>query len=90
MTKTELIQKIASNTKITRAEAAKALAVSLNAIMNSLKKRQKVILVGFGTFSVLERRARNGRNPKTGEVIPIARMKTPKFTASKSFKDAIK
>jgi DNA-binding protein HU-beta len=90
MTKTELIQKIASNTKITRAEASKVLDITLNAINNSLKKRQKVILVGFGTFSVSERRARNGRNPKTGEVITIAQMKTPKFTAGKSLKDAIK
>jgi DNA-binding protein HU-beta len=90
MTKTELIQKIASSTKITRAEASKALDVTLNAIKNSLKKRQKVILVEFGTFSVQERRARNGRNPKTGDVISIARQKTPKFTAGKSLKDAIK
>ena len=76
--------------KNNESRSIKSPDVTLNAIKNSLKKRQKVILVGFGTFSVLERRARNGRNPKTGDVITIARQKTPKFTAGKSLKDAIK
>lgn len=90
MTKAELIQKIARNTKLTRSEASKALDVTLNAIKASLKKRQKVILVGFGTFSILERKARNGCNPKTGEVITIAQIRTPKFTSGKALKDAIR
>jgi len=90
MTKTELIRKIASNTRLTRAESSKALDVTLNAIKVSLKKRQKVILVEFGTFSVLERKARNGRNPRTGEVMTIAQSTTPKFTAGKALKDALK
>jgi DNA-binding protein HU-beta len=90
MTKTELIEKIAYNTKLTKEDASNALDITLNAIKATLKKGQKVILVGFGTFSVSKRKARNGRNPRTGEVITIAAKRTPKFTAGKALKDAIK
>lgn len=90
MTKAELILKIANNTKLTRADASKVLYVTLNAIKDSLRKRQKVILVGFGTFSVLERKARTGRNPRTGKVMAVAQSRTPKFTAGEALKDAIK
>jgi DNA-binding protein HU-beta len=90
MTKTELIEKVAYNTKLTKEDASTVLDVTLNAIKATLKNGQKVILVGFGTFSVSKRKARNGRNPRTGEVIIIAAKRTPKFTAGKALKDAIK
>lgn len=89
MTKAELIEKIAYTAKLTKKDASKVLDVTLNAIKATLKKGQKVILVGFGTFSVSKRKARNGRNPKTGEVINIAAKRTPKFTVGKTLKDAV-
>lgn len=90
MTKAELIDKIASSAGLSKADATRALDSTLNAIKASLKKGQKVTLVGFGTFSITKRKARKGRNPKTGEVINIPAAKTPKFTAGKALKDAVK
>ncbi len=90
MTKAELIDKISTGTKISKADAAKALDSTLNSIKGALKKGQKVTLVGFGTFSVVKRKARKGRNPRTGEVISIPAAKIPKFRAGKTFKDAVK
>ncbi len=90
MTKAELIDKIASSAGLSKADATRALDSTLNAVKASLKKGQKVTLVGFGTFSITKRKARKGRNPKTGEVINIPAAKTPKFTAGKALKDAVK
>lgn len=90
MTKTELIDKIASSASLTKADAGRALDATLDAIKAALKKGQKVTLVGFGTFSVSKRKARKGRNPRTGEEIKIAATKVPKFTAGKTLKDAVK
>jgi len=90
MTKAELIEKIAAGANLSKAEAARALDACLDAIKGALKKGQKVTLVGFGTFSVSKRKARKGRNPKTGEEIKIPAMKVPRFTAGKAFKDAIR
>jgi DNA-binding protein HU-beta len=90
MTKAELIDKISTGTKISKVDAAKALDSTLNSIKGALKKGQKVALVGFGTFSVVKRKARKGRNPRTGEVISIPAAKVPKFRVGKTFKDAIK
>jgi DNA-binding protein HU-beta len=90
MTKTELIEKIASGAKITKADAARSLDAMIDAIKTTLKKGKKLTLVGFGTFSVSKRKARKGRNPRTGEVIKIAATKVPKFTAGKALKDAVK
>ena len=90
MTKAELIEKLAYNTKLTKEDASKVLDVTLKVIKATLKKDQKVMLIGFGTFSVSKRKARNGRNPRTGDVISIPARKTPKFTAGKAFKDAIR
>ena len=90
MTKAELIDKIASGAGLSKTDASKALDSALNAIKASLKKGQKVTLVGFGTFSVSKRKARKGRNPKTGQAINIPAGKVPKFTSGKAFKDAIK
>lgn len=90
MTKTELVDKIASSAGIKKSEAAQALDATLEAIKGALKKGQKVTLVGFGTFSVSKRKARKGRNPRTGQEIKIPASKVPKFTAGKTLKDAIK
>jgi DNA-binding protein HU-beta len=90
MTKAELIDKISSGVKISKADAAKALDSTLNSIKGALKKGQKITLVGFGTFSVVKRKARKGRNPRTGAVISIPAAKVPKFKPGQSLKEAIK
>jgi nucleoid DNA-binding protein len=90
MTKADLIDKIAAVASLTKADAGRALDATLDAVKLSLKKGQKVTLVGFGTFSVSKRKARKGRNPRTGQEIKIAATKVPKFTAGKTLKDFIK
>jgi len=90
MTKAELIDKIASGTGLSKADAARSLDSTLNSIRMAMKKGQKVTLVGFGTFSVTKRKSRKGRNPRTGEAITIPAAKIPKFTAGKSLKDSVK
>jgi DNA-binding protein HU-beta len=90
MTKAELIDKIAAGAGLTKADASRALDSALDAIKAAMKKGQKVTLVGFGTFGTSKRKARKGRNPRTGQVINIPAAKTPKFTAGKALKDAIK
>jgi DNA-binding protein HU-beta len=90
MTKAELIERIASNSELSKAEAGKALDATIDAITKALKKGQKITLVGFGTFSVSKRKARKGRNPRTGEEIKIAATKAPKFTAGRMLKEAVR
>jgi DNA-binding protein HU-beta len=90
MTKEELIEKVATGAKLTKADAARALDAAINAVKSALKKGQKVTLVGFGTFSVAKRKARQGRNPRTGETITIKAAKVPKFSAGKALKSAVK
>ena len=90
MTKAELIDVVAAGAEISKAAAAKAIDSFTGAITKSLKKGKKVTLVGFGTFSVSKRKARKGRNPRTGETIKIAASKNPKFSAGKALKQAIK
>ncbi len=90
MTKAELIDKIASGAGLSKAQASRAFDSTLNAIKISLKKGQKVTIVGFGTFSAIKRKSRKGRNPRTGQAINIPASKVPKFTAGKAFKDEIK
>ncbi len=90
MTKAELIEKVAKDVKISKAAAEKTLNTIIVEVTKTLKKGNKVTLVGFGTFSVSKRKARKGRNPRTGETIKIAAHKAPKFTAGKGFKDAIR
>lgn len=90
MTKAELVEKMAAEAEISKVAAGKALNAALAAVKASLKKGQKVSLVGFGTFSVHKRKARKGRNPQTGAEIKIAAAKIPKFTPGKAFKDGIK
>ncbi len=89
MTKADLIGKMAAGAKISKAAAAKALDALIDGVKGSLKKEEKVTLVGFGTFSVSKRKARKGRNPRTGKEIKIPARKVPKFTAGKAFKDAV-
>jgi len=89
MTKAELIDKMAAAGSISKAAAGKALDGAIEAITKAVKKGDRVTLVGFGTFSQSRRKARKGRNPRTGETIKIAAAKLPKFSAGKSFKNAV-
>ena len=81
MNKAELIEAIASVSKLTKADSGRALDAFLDATSKALKKGDKLTLVGFGTFSVTKRPARMGRNPKTGKAIKIAAKKVAKFKA---------
>ena len=81
MNKGELIDAIASEVKTTKADAARSLEAFINVTSKTLKKGDRVALVGFGTFSVAKRAARNGRNPQTGKAIKIAAKKVAKFKA---------
>ncbi|HEX8612371.1 MAG TPA: HU family DNA-binding protein [Telluria sp.] len=87
--KTELIEEIAKSADITKASATRALDAMIDAVTATLQKNDSVTLVGFGTFSVGERAARTGRNPRTKEAIKIAAAKVPKFKAGKALKDAV-
>lgn len=89
MNKTELIAAIADKTELKKTEVEKALKAFTDVVAEELKKGEKIALVGFGTFEVAERAAREGRNPATGETIKIAASKTPKFKAGKALKDSI-
>ena len=90
MNKTELIEKIAVGAEISKADAKKALEATVEAIKNALIEGEKVQLIGFGTFSVSERPAREGINPATKEKITIAAKKVAKFKAGAELTDAIK
>ena len=88
MTKTDIVAKVAEEIKVSQAAAAKALTVIIDSISQAMKRGEKVTLVGFGTFSVAERKARKGRNPQTGKEIKIAAKKVPKFSAGVALKAA--
>ena len=89
MNKTELIAAIAEQAEISKKDAEKALKAFVDVVTEQLKEGEKVQLVGFGTFEVSERAAREGRNPQTGKTMKIAACKAPKFKAGKALKDAI-
>ena len=89
MNKTELVAAIAENAEISKKDAEKALKAFADVVAEELKKGEKVQLVGFGTFEVAERAAREGRNPQTGETMTLAACKAPKFKAGKALKDAV-
>ena len=89
MNKNDLIAAVAENSGLAKAEAAKSVDAVLDAVSSALAKGDDVRLVGFGTFSVAERKASEGRNPRTGETIQIAASKQPKFKAGKGLKDAV-
>ncbi len=90
MNKGDLVAKIAADSEITKSQAEGVFNSLIHAITASLKKSQKVTIVGFGTFSVTKRKARTGRNPQTGVPIKIAARKVPKFTAGSDLKKAVK
>ena len=89
MNKADLVNEI-SNIVKTKKDAQAAVDCVLSSITKALEKGDAVTLIGFGTFKVVERKARKGRNPQTGEEIYIAASKVPKFTAGKALKEAVK
>ena len=90
MTKSDLVDVIAGKAKISKAAALLALDALTGSIVGALKKGDKVTLIGFGTFDVIKRAAREGVNPGTREKIKIKASKAPRFKAGKAFKDAVK
>ena len=89
MNKTELVAAIAEKTGLTKKDAEGAVKAFTDTVAEQLKAGDKIQLVGFGTFEVSEREAREGRNPHTGEPMPIAASKAPKFKAGKALKDML-
>ena len=89
MNKSQLVKRISNDTGLSQATADKALQSVLNAITETIQAGEKVLLVGFGTFSVAERSAREGRNPATGKKIKIPARKAVKFKAGTKFTDSI-
>ena len=87
MNKTELVAAMAEQTNLSKKDAEAALKAFIDVVSEELKKGERVQLVGFGTFEVSERAAREGRNPQTGETMEIKASKTPKFKAGKALKD---
>jgi len=90
MNKTELITAMAEKAEISKKDAEKALTAFTNVIADTLVDGDKVAITGFGTFEVVERAERQGRNPATGEAITIAASKSPKFKTGKALKEAVK
>lgn len=90
MNKAELVEAIASEAKLTKADAKKALDAFVNATSKALKKGDRIALVGFGSFSVTKRAARKGRNPQTGKEIKIAAKKVVKFKAGSELANKVK
>lgn len=89
MNKTELVAAIAEQAELSKKDSEKALKAFIDVVTEELKKGEKIQLVGFGTFEVIERAAREGRNPLTGEKMNIKASKAPKFKAGKALKDAV-
>ena len=89
MNKTELVAALAEKAGLSKKDAEAALKAFTETVAEELKKGEKIALVGFGTFEVSERAAREGRNPQTGATMTIAASKAPKFKAGKALKDAI-
>ena len=90
MNKEELVAEISKSEKVKKKDAAAVLAATLETIEKTVKKGDKVTLVGFGTFESRKRAARTGRNPQTGKEIKIAAKKVPAFSAGKKFKELVK
>lgn len=89
MNKTELIEHISAMADLSKADAGRAVDAFIDAVKTTLQKNDSVTLVGFGTFSVSERAARTGRNPRTGEAITIKEARVPRFRPGKALKDAV-
>jgi DNA-binding protein HU-beta len=90
MNKTELVAAIADKADLSKADAGRAVDAFFEVVGKQLKKKDKVSLVGFGTFLLRERAARTGRNPKTGAALKIKASKSPSFKAGKALKDMVK
>jgi DNA-binding protein HU-beta len=89
LTKTDLIDKVANDTELTKKDSDQAIDAFISAISEALAKGEKVTLVGFGSFEVRKRAARQGRNPQTGKAIDIPAREVPAFKAGKDLKDAV-
>jgi DNA-binding protein HU-beta len=89
MTKNELIAAVADTSRMTKIEAARAVEATFDIITGALKEGDEVKLVGFGSFSVVRRAPRQGRNPRTGEPVMIKASRTPKFSPGKGLKEAV-
>jgi DNA-binding protein HU-beta len=89
MNKSELIDAVATKTEMTKAAAGRAVEAVLETISETVAKNDSVAVIGFGTFEARKRAARNGKNPKTGEVIKIAATTVPAFKPGKAFKDKV-
>ena len=89
MNKTELVAAVAEQADISKKDAEKVLKAFVDVVTEEMKKGEKVQLVGFGTFEVSEKAAREGRNPQTGKTMKIEACKAPKFKAGKALKDAV-
>lgn len=89
MNKAELINAVAESTKLSHADADRAVQAVLHSITSALRNGDQAVLIGFGTFTVKHRAARTGRNPQTGQTIQIAASKVPGFKAGKALKDAV-
>ena len=89
MNKTELVAAMAEKTELSKKDAEKALKAFTDVVAEELTKGEKIQLVGFGTFEVVERQEREGRNPKTGKSMKIPASKAPKFKAGKALKDVV-
>jgi DNA-binding protein HU-beta len=89
MNKAELVDAVAGTANLSKADAGRAVDAFVDSVTKALRKGQQVAVVGFGTFSVKNRAARSGRNPRTGETIRIAASKVPGFKAGKALKDAV-
>lgn len=89
MNRTELVAAMAEKTQLSKKDADLALKAFIDVVSEEMQKGEKVQLVGFGTFEVSERAAREGRNPQTGKTMKIAACKAPKFKAGKALKDAV-
>ncbi|HXW90338.1 MAG TPA: HU family DNA-binding protein [Terriglobales bacterium] len=89
MNKADLVDRIAAGSGISKAQAANAIDTAVQSITGALKRGDRVALIGFGTFSVAQRKARNGRNPQTGATIKIAARRVAKFTPGAELRKAV-
>ena len=90
MNKAELVEEVANQTGLTRKVSRKAVNAVTSVITDSLVREERVTLVGFGTFQVMERKARRGRNPQTGQTIQIPAKKVPRFRPGKGLREKVK
>jgi len=90
MNKAELVEEVVSQTGLTKGAAREVVDAATSVITDALVRRDKVTLVGFGTFQVMERKARRGRNPRTGETVQIQAKKVPRFKPGKNLRKKVK